>query len=214
MDDFLTPDEKALKRDVREYVRQRKSAEGPGDAPDQTSLAAVRLRLSELGYRGFPASGPGDGRAGWLQSALIIEEVSAAAPGLGRALSEAVLGPDGQPGVGDAAAGVARDIGTAAAVLESCFAAARGKGLFESALMDYRKAQMGLADALSGLAAARLLTYRALRLIDRGDEEKGRDELRLAASRVSEALAAARSVASALGGASAPLPGESGSERI
>jgi len=213
MDDFLTPGEKALKRDVREYVRQRKTAEGPGDSPDQASLAAVRQRLGELGYRGFPVSGPGDGRAGWLQSALIIEEVSAAAPGLGRALSEAAFGPDGQPGAGDAAAGVANDIGTAAAVLESCLAVAREKGLFESALMDYQKAQTALADALSGLAAARMLTYRALRLIDRGDEEKGREELRRAASRVSEALAAARSVASALGGAPARLSGESGSER-
>ncbi|MEN6309949.1 MAG: acyl-CoA dehydrogenase family protein [Acidobacteriota bacterium] len=214
MDDFLTPGEKTLRRDVREYLLRRPTpAGGPGQAPDEAFLAAFRLRLNELGYLGFPPSGPDDGRAGWLESALVVEEVSASSPGLGLALIEAEAGPDGQARGADAAAVVARDIGTAAAVIESCLAVAREKGLFESALMGYQKAQTGLADALSGLEAARLLTYRALRLIDRGDGEKGRAELRRASSSVSEALAAARSLASTLAGTPGPLPGEPDKER-
>ncbi len=213
MDDFLTPGEKALRLNVRECLRQRPAAGGPGSAADEAFLASVRLRLNELGYLGFPATGPADGRAGWLESALVVEEISSVSPDLARALLAAEAGPDGRTGGEDVVAAVARDLGAAAAVLESCLEAARRRGLFESALMDYQKAQTGLADALAGLEAARLLTYRALRLMDKGEAARGREELRRASTMAAQALASARAQASGLAGAALAPDGESGKER-
>jgi alkylation response protein AidB-like acyl-CoA dehydrogenase len=198
MDAFLTAEQKALRQDIRDHIREVAPAD-PESAPSgPAALAAISRRLRDLGYPDLPGSGPGTGRMGLTEKALVIEEVSAASPELGRAISAAGGGSAGTLGPEDAVTGVARDIGTAAAILGSCLGAARDNGLFESNLMDHQKAQMDLADALSGLEAARLQAYRALGLLDRGDEERGDEELRRAAGRVREVLNEARALSSAL----------------
>jgi alkylation response protein AidB-like acyl-CoA dehydrogenase len=193
MDAFLTPEQKALRQNIRDHLREGAPA-GPA------ALTAISRKLKDLGYPDLPGAGPGMGRMGLIEKALIIEEVSAAAPELGRAIFAAGGGPAGRIGPEDSVAEMARDIGTAAAVLRSCLEAARDKGLFESTLMDHQKAQMDLADVLSGLEAVRLQAYRALGLLDRGDGERGDEELRRVAGRVRETLGEARALASALAG--------------
>ncbi len=210
MDAFLTAEQKALRQDIRDHIREVASA-GPESAPSgPAALAALGRRLRELGYPDLPDPGPRAGRMGLTEKALVIEEVSAASLELGRVISAAGGGSAGQPGPEDLVADVAGDLGTAAALIGSCLEAARNNGLFESALMDHQKAQMDLADALSGLEAARLQAYRALGLLDRGDEERGDKELRHAAGRVREVLNEARAMASDLaaeGGLTVKIPG-------
>ena len=200
MDAFLTPEQKALRKDIRDHFREVAPADSESAPAGPAALTAISRKLKDLGYPDLPGAGPGMGRMGLIEKALIIEEVSAAAPELGRAIFAAGGGPAGRIGPEDSVAEVARDIGTAAAVLRSCLEAARDKGLFESTLMNHQKAQMDLADVLSGLEAVRLQAYRALRLLDRGDRERGDEELRRVAGRVRETLGEARALASALAG--------------
>jgi alkylation response protein AidB-like acyl-CoA dehydrogenase len=213
MDAFLTPEQKALRQDIRDYFREAAPPDFESAPADPAALTAISRRLKDLGYPDLPGSGPGRRRLGLIEKALIIEEVSAASPELGRAIFAAGGGPAGRSGPEDPVAEVARDIGTAAAVLSSCLGAARDKGLFESTLMDHQKAQTDLADALSGLEAARLKAYRALRLLDRGDGERGDEELRRVAGRVREILGEARALASALAGGRGPTDKIAGQER-
>jgi len=213
MDAFLTPDERALRQEVRNIFRERALA-GPQNASfDSASLAAISRRLKELGHPDLLDSGPGAGPTGLLERALIIEEVSAASPETARALFGAPEGQAGGPGGADPAAEVARAIGTAAAILETCLRAAREKGFFDSTLMDYQKAQADLANALSGLEAERLQAYRALRLLERGDKDRGDKELGHASARVQEILDEARSLLSGLLGGSGPPQKASEQER-
>jgi alkylation response protein AidB-like acyl-CoA dehydrogenase len=155
----------------------------------------------DLGYPGLLGSLPAEGKAGLLERALVIEEVSAASPELGQTLLPVAGGQDALPGTGtgEAAGEAAWTIGAASAVLASCLRAAREKGLFESTLMDYQKAQSDLAGALAGLEAARLQAYRALILLDRGDIDRGRDELGRASDCARTILGEALTLAAALG---------------
>jgi alkylation response protein AidB-like acyl-CoA dehydrogenase len=198
MDAFLTPEERALRQEVRNFFRERALAGPQSKSLDSASLAAISRRLKDLGHPDFLDAGPGAGPTGLLERALIIEEVSAASPETARALFGAAEGQHGGPGGADPAVEVARAIGTAAAILETCLRAAREKGLFDSTLMNCQKAQAELANALSGLEAERLQAYRALRLLDRGDKDRGGKELGQASARVREILDEARSLLSGL----------------
>jgi alkylation response protein AidB-like acyl-CoA dehydrogenase len=198
MDAFLTPAQRALRQGVRDYFRERVPANPVGPSFDSGLLPALGRRLRDLGYPDFLGSTTGEGL---LERALVIEEVSAASPELGQSLLSAGGGPDARPGTGmpDPVAEAAWTIGTTAAVLESCLGAARERGLFESTLMDYQRAQGDLAGALSGLEAARLQAYRALLLLDRGDVERGREELGRASACARRILGETRSLAALLG---------------
>lgn len=206
MNAFLRPDEIAVRQRVRDYFRYgvgpdaRKSSEAAGP-PDADRL------LRELGFQEASAAGP-PGGLGLLGRALIIEEVSSASPELGRVLATARSGPDGRPATEGAAAEVAWFIGAGAALLDGCLRLARAKGLFESTLMGYQQVQVGLSEVLSGLEAARLQAYRAFRLIERGEQERGKEELGRASRLAAEIYREARALAAALAG-EAQVAGES-----
>lgn len=98
-------------------------------------------------------------------------------PKLGRRLFSDPAAPPALLGPEDVAASTAWLMGVSAAIYAACLGAAREAGFFESTLMDHQKVQQGLADLLADLEAARLQAYRALRLIDRGEKERGQAEL-------------------------------------
>lgn len=156
MDDFLTTVERAFRRRVRDHFRR-----------GRTTAAADRS------WSVRPA-----GVEGLLGHALVIEEASAASPKLGRAVLAAAPAP---AGTGAAAGELAWAIGSASAALEAGLDAAREKGFFQSTLMGHQKVQGDLAEAFSAVQALRLKSYRALRLVDRGETARGEDELGRAA---------------------------------
>jgi len=201
MDAFLTPAQRALRKSLRDYLRESAQANQDVVSPDSLLLPALGRLLTDLGYPGLLGSIQSGGQAGLLDRALVIEEISAASPELGQTLLPAAGGRDARPGTeaGAAAGEAAWTIGAAAAVLVSCLRAAREKGFFESTLMDYQKIQSDLAGALSSLEAARLQAYRALRLLDRGDLDRGREELGRASACARTILGEALTLAAALG---------------
>jgi alkylation response protein AidB-like acyl-CoA dehydrogenase len=201
MDAFLTSAQRALRKSLRDYFQERAQGNPDGVFPDSLLLPGLGRLLTDLGYPDLLGSLPAEGQAGLLDRALIIEEISAASPELGQTLLPGAGGPDALPGsaAGEAAGEAAWTIGAAAAVLVSCLRAAREKGLFESTLMDYQKVQSELAGALSGLEAARLQTYRALLLLDRGDVDRGREELGRATACARTILGGALTLAASLG---------------
>jgi hypothetical protein len=200
MDAFLTPDEMAIRRRIRDYFRNERGVIEDGSS-GSSSLPDPGLLLKDMGFSELSSVGAG-GREGLLEKALIIEEVSSASPRLGRALIPARNVPEVQSGTEDLVASIAWSIGTAAAILDVCLRAAREKGLFDSTLMDHQKAQLTLGELLSGLEAARLQTYRALRLIDHGDKLRGEEELGRASGLADKIQGEARALASALLGES------------
>lgn len=177
MDAFLTPEQKALRQRIRAYLLGGDS--NPAVLPDWLDLGA-------------------GARAGFLERALIIEEISAVSPSLGRSLFQDGGGGDVRSAAGQTVAEIAVSLGTASAILEACQRAAKEKGLFESVLMDHQKTQSRLADVFSGLEAVRLQAYRAFLLLDRNDTRRGEKELEQAAVRSSQVRAAARDLASSL----------------
>jgi len=197
MDAFLTPAERAVRQRIRDYLRNGGGAGGRGAAGTAGMPERGKI-LSELS----PATPPDPGRgSGLLEKALLIEEVSAVSPKLGRDLLPAAPGPTAPAGAEGFAAGVAWSIGTAAGILEACMKAAREQGLFASTLMGCQETQMGLGELLSGLEAARLQSYRALRLIDGGEKIRGEDELEHASGLAGKIYNRALTMASSLLGA-------------
>jgi alkylation response protein AidB-like acyl-CoA dehydrogenase len=197
MDVFLRPEEIAVRQRVRDYFRNRHSFAPAGHSGPNGSLEARRL-LQDMGFPGL-AGADSAVPPGFVEQALIIEEVSCASPRLGQALL-AFWNNKSQdpPGTGGSAALTAWSTGAATAIYEACLKAAREKGFFESALMDHQQVQMDLADLLSGLEAARIQTYRALHLIDQGKRERGEDELRRASSLAGRTHERAKTLAAAL----------------
>ena len=180
MDDFLTPVEQAVRHKVRDRLR-----EGGWPAGLEGLLRALDVP---------PAGEDGPGPA-LLERALVIEEVAAASPEMGRGLLRAA---PFLRGVEAAAGELAWVLGSAAAAVEAGLAAARDKGLFQSALMGHQKVQGELAEAFSAVQCLRLRAYRALRLVERGEGDRGGEELaRTAADSApvrERALALARSL--------------------
>jgi hypothetical protein len=175
MDAFLTPGQKALRQKIRAYFLGANPA--PAELPAWLTTAAA---------------------GGFLERALAIEETTAVSPSLGRPLAEDGAAGSGPSGAEKAVVEIARSLGTASATLETCFRAAREKGLFDSVLLDHQKAQSGLAEVYSGLEAARALAYRAFILLDRGETARAEKEMGPAAVRAARISEAARDLAFAL----------------
>jgi len=188
MDAFLSPGERAIRRKVRDHFQSRGSVDGPDPSRAAGPLSPGRL-LKSLGFAGE------GGRPGSFESALVIEEVSALSPRLGRALARAAAG---QAGTEAAAGELAWAVGSAAALLEACRGAAREKGLFQSTLMGHQRTQGDLAETFTAVQAVRLKAYRALRLIDRGERDRGDAELALAAGEAAAVHGRAVALAAAL----------------
>ncbi len=185
-DAFLTAEEAAVRRRVRDHLRNRRGAEGAapggGGAPDPRPL------LRDLGFDSLAAAGP-------VAATLVVEEASRISPGLGRAL---LAGATGER----AGAEAAWSLGTAAAACEACLEAVRRGGLFESALLGHQGVQVALGEIVTELESARLRAFRALRLIERGEAVRGEGEL----ERASALAVRTRDAALAL---TASLPGTS-----
>jgi alkylation response protein AidB-like acyl-CoA dehydrogenase len=196
MDTFLSAEDIFIKRRVRDYF----SDGAPGRNETSSLPPAVRdpgPLLKELGFSEPHAAGRA-GELGLASKALIIEGISRASPRLGRGLIPAGNAEGARSGAEEVAARTAWSIGSAAAILDACLKAARDEGLFGSTLMDHQKEQVALGELLSGLEAARLQAYRALRLIDRGRPDCGGEELERASDKASELRTRAAAMASKL----------------
>jgi hypothetical protein len=129
---------------------------------------------------------------------LVLEELSAFSPRLGRKMSRMIVAA----GEGDLAfasgSAAAESIGSAAFVLDACTRAALEKRLFVSVLMEAGKIQQDLADFAAALESVRLETYRSFLLLDRGETGQGFAELERAAARAFGLRAGVLSLASDL----------------
>ncbi len=133
----------------------------------------------------------------WLRSALDWEERAKALPVGERPAFPRVPDP-GDEAVSSVLAEIGSILGSASGTLDRCYAAARAQGYFESTLMGFRDVHMELSELHSSLESVRLMTYRACRLLDRGDRERGGEEL-------VRARAMADDIASRAGGAARRL---------
>ncbi len=134
-----------------------------------------------------------DPGSSWLRAALILEERARAHSSVEPPLLSAVHGP-GDDDMSVALAEVASTLGSASATLDRGYASARAQGFFESTLMGFRDVHMELSELHSGLEAVRLATYRACRLLDRGDRQRGGGELARARTRAGDVAEKAGSV--------------------
>jgi alkylation response protein AidB-like acyl-CoA dehydrogenase len=196
MDVFLRPEEIAVRERVRDYLRagRVRAPAGPASKQDPPD---PRCLLNNLSFGGLPCAGP-SAPVGLVGVALTVEELSCASPRLGRALIVAWDTPRRRTGPERAAADMAWSLGTAFAMYEACLTSARKRGFFDSTLMDHQKVQVGLAELLSILEAARLQSYRALHLIDRGKRDRGEGELKHAEQLAGQARQTAEALAAAL----------------
>ena len=190
-DMFLTAEELAVRRRVRERLRNWDAPDGP---PQGGRAADAGRLLEDLGLAPPVAVGP-------MAAALAVEEISRVSPELGRALVAGGAVP--WPGASDrAAAETAWSLGAAGAACEACLERVRGAGMFDSTLMGHREAQVALGELVTDLQAARLGAFRAVRLIERGESVRGRGELERAAALASRTREAALALAAALPGPS------------
>ena len=197
MDSFLRPEESAVRQRAREYFRTKPGPAGRGkkDVPDPQRI------LKDMGLAGSSKSGL-PGAMDLMHAALVIEECAWASPSAGRALAAAWDESGDRPWPsGPSVAAAAWSLGTAAALHEASLKAARKRGFFGSTLMGHQKTQMALADLLSGLESARLCVYRALDLVDRGQDDRGLTELGRALEFAVRTRAAAEALAADLLGA-------------
>jgi len=193
MDDFLTPVEQDIREKVRGLLRPGRGL-GPAEQGRDAGPAGAGRLWEAVGLPAGGGRGPGP-HPGLLGRALVVEEVSAASPKLGRALLAAW--PD-RSRTGEAAGELAWAIGSTAAALGAGLDAARKKGLFQSTLMGHQRAQGDLADTLAAVQALRLRAYRALRLIEKGENVRGEDELGRAAGEAAAVRDRARATLGAL----------------
>jgi hypothetical protein len=126
----------------------------------------------------------------WLRAALILEERARSRPSGEPWPFPPVPGPADND-MSLALAEVASTMGSASTTLDRCYAAARAQGYFESTLMGFRDVHVELSELHSGLESVRLMTYRACRLLDRGDRPRGGGELARARTRAGDVAAKA-----------------------
>jgi len=193
MDVFLKPEEIAVRQRIRDYFRDNRGFAPAGYSGPDGPLQASQF-LKDMGFPGLGATGP----LGFVKHALIIDEVSCASPRLGQVLLAFWITPQDPHRAEYPAALAAWSVGAATAIFKACLKTAREKGFFKSTLMDHQKVQMDLANLLSGLEAARVQTYRALHLIDRGKNERGESELERASNLAGRTHDGAKALAAVL----------------
>jgi hypothetical protein len=216
MDIFLGPEQHAIRHAVRAVFRDGPEPFICPRVPGHEDGLRLLRKLEAAGLPGLPqetSTAPSPIRL--LDLAVMLEEVAVQSPAVALTLIPGLGGRQGGPGwregephlpSGDQkaegnAAEAAWLAGTASFLLGACYQAAREGRFFESTLMEHYCLQQRLAEAFGGFEAARVLTYRALLLIDGKHAERGRAELLAALSRWREVLSGLRSLGARLCGA-------------
>jgi len=158
VDEFLTSEEIAFRREARDYFRRLGAFPR---TPDPSRADVIWQDLA--GARDtFPSPGG---------CVTIVEAAAGRDPMLGRDLLDRFaasgrLGPEEER-----LCRFARLSGTAAYVFEAGAGAARERGAFASSLMGCRETQERLAALVSKTELLRLATLRICRLLDRGERD-------------------------------------------
>ncbi len=186
MDYLLTPDQNALKEAVRRFVALEVAPLRSVAAPDWRIADSLILKLEEFlrGRKGrleiegsMPLSG--------VETAMILEEVLKAIPAAGLKPATGRLFNALSPELRSSAA----LLGSAQGVLAPCLQAGLGRRGLKAHGYDCPGLDQEMADVLSAIEAARLMTYRAAILEDEGrpDEEEASDARRQAEKLASRA---------------------------
>jgi len=186
MDYLLTPEQKALKEAIRDFIALEIPSLRSTAAPDGKAVDAFVLKLGRFLRRregrpdveeGVPLSG--------VETVLVLEEVLKGLPGAGS-----------KPAAGRLFEGLSLELrssaaclGSAQGVLVPCLERAFGRRGLDASGHHHEALNQGLADILSAIEAARLMTYRAAILEDEGhpDAEEAAEAKRQAEELASRA---------------------------
>jgi hypothetical protein len=183
MDAFLGTRDKNLRARLRRRLGEYRSAGGSeGEFPE---------RLLDSVWEGAA-------RPTVLERGLVLEELFAFSPRLGREMSRLIDAAGEEDPASASGSAAAESIGSSAFVLDACTRAALEKNLFVSVLMRAGKIQQDLADFTAALESVRFETYRSFLLLDRGEKGQGAAELARAAERACGLRAGILSLASDL----------------
>jgi hypothetical protein len=186
MDYLLTPEQKALKEAIRGFVALEVPSLRAVAAPDSEIAEALILKLGEFlrerkGRPEIDGSIPLSG----VETVMVLEEILKGLP---------AAGPE--PAVGRLFEGLSPELrssavllGSAQGVLAPCFGRVFSRHGLEASGHDCRALDQELADVLSAIEAARLMTYRAAILEDekRPDAEEATEAKRQAEELASRA---------------------------
>lgn len=186
MDYLLTPAQNALKEAVRKFVASEVAPLRSVAAPDWGIADALILKLEEFVRRrkggleteeSMPLSR--------VEAVMILEEVLKAIPAAGLKLASERLFDSLSPELRSSAA----LLGSAQGVLAPCLLGDLGRRGLKAYGHDCPGLDQELADVLSAVEAARLMTYRAAILEDEGrpEEEEASDAKRQAEKLASRA---------------------------
>ena len=183
MDYLLTPKQKALKEAIRRFVALEVSSLRDMAVPDREIKEAFVLKLGDfLRQRAGRPEIDGSVRLSGVETVMILEEVLKCLPAAGpRPLAGRLFG-----GLSLEVRCSAASLGSAQGLLAPCLGRVFGRGRAESSGYNYGGLEQELADVLSAIEAARLMTYRAALL---EDEKRPDTEESLEAKRRAEELA-------------------------
>jgi alkylation response protein AidB-like acyl-CoA dehydrogenase len=186
MDYLLTPEQKALKEAIRGFVALEVPSLRAVAAPDSEIAEALILKLGEFlrereGRPEIDGSIPLSG----VETVMVLEEILKGLPAAGPEPAGGRLFEGLSPELRNSAA----LLGSAQGVLAPCFGRAFGRRGLEASGHDCRALDQELADVLSAIEAARLMTYRAAILEDekRPDAEEATEAKRQAEELASRA---------------------------
>ena len=168
MDYLLTPAQKALKEAIRGFVALEVRSLRAVAAPDKEIAEALIVKLGEF-FRereGRPEMDGGVPLSG-METVIVLEEILKGLPAAGPEPVAGRLFGGLSPELRSSAA----SLGSAQGVLAPCFGRAFGRGGLEASGHDCGALDQELADVLSAIEAARLMTYRAAILEDEGRPE-------------------------------------------
>jgi len=192
MEYLLTPKQKALKEAVRRFVALEVASLRDVAVPDGEIAEAFVIKLGDFLRQstGFPEI-DGSVRLSGVETVMILEETSKWLPAAGPGPLAGSLFEGLSPEVRCSAA----SLGSAQGLLAPCLGGVFGRGRAESSGYNYGELDQELADVLSAIEAARLMTYRAALL---EDEKRPDAEESLAAKRRAEELASRAAALAAL----------------
>ena len=187
MDCLLTPDQKALKEAIRSFVALEVPPLRSVAAPDRRIADVLILKLGEFlrGREGRPEI-DGSVPLSGVETVMILEEVLKGLPAAGSKPAAGRLFEGLSPELRSSAA----LLGSAQGLLAPCLGRAFGRRGLEASGHDCRALDQELADVLSAIEAARLMTYRAAILEDEGrpDEKEAAEAKRQAEKLASRAV--------------------------
>jgi hypothetical protein len=190
MDYLLTPAQKALKETLRGFVALEVPFRRAVGASDKEIAEPLVLKLGKFLQEGGerPEIGGGVPLSG-VETVMALEEILKCLPAAGPGPAAGRLFGGLSPELRSSAA----SLGSAQGLLASCFGRAFGRNGLEASAHRGVAFDQELADVLSAIEAARLMTYRAAILEDekRPDAEESLEAKRRAEELASRAVALA-----------------------